>query len=96
MSNTAHFSDSAKVMAKGQVTIPADVRKALGVSEGDRVTFIVDGEDVRIVNAAVFAMKMLQKEFAGVAADLGLGSEEDVNALLKQIRSEGSDSEQAD
>lgn len=96
MSNAAPFIDSAKVMAKGQVTIPADVRKALGVSEGDRVSFVVDGDDVRIVNAAVFAMKMLQKGLAGQASKLGLENEEDVNALMKQIRSEGSGNESAD
>ena len=67
MQNSTAFIDSAKVMAKGQVTIPADVRKALGVGEGDRVSFVVDGNNVRLVNAAVFAMQMLQKELGGEA-----------------------------
>ena len=40
MPNT--FIDNAKVMAKGQVTIPKDVRSMLGVSSGSRVTFIVE------------------------------------------------------
>ena len=60
LSNT--FVDSAKVMAKGQITIPKDVRDVLGVSSGDRVTFIVEGNTVRIVNSAVYAMQMLQQE----------------------------------
>ena len=38
---TTVFTDNAKVMPKGQVTIPKDVRKALGVEAGDRVTFVV-------------------------------------------------------
>lgn len=96
MSNSAPFIDSAKVMAKGQVTIPADVRKALGVSEGDRVSFVVDGDDVRIVNAAVFAMKMLQKGLEGQAQKLGLESDEDVNNLMKEIRHEGAGDESTD
>ena len=33
------FIDNAKVMAKGQITIPKDVREVLGVSNGDRVSF---------------------------------------------------------
>ena len=55
------FVDNAKVMAKGQITIPKDVREALGVSSGDRVTFIVEGNSVRVVNSAVYAMQVLQE-----------------------------------
>lgn len=36
------FIDNAKVMSKGQITIPKDIRKLLGLSCGDRVSFIVD------------------------------------------------------
>ena len=80
------FTDNAKVMAKGQVTIPKDVREVLGVSSGDRVTFIVEGNNVRIVNSAVYAMQMLQKEMEGEAERTGLLSDEDVIALVKEIR----------
>ena len=89
MQNSAAFIDSAKVMAKGQVTIPADVRKALGVAEGDRVSFVVDGNSVRIVNAAIFALQMLQNELSGEAEKIGLTSDDDVMALVKEIRKEG-------
>ena len=77
------FVDNAKVMAKGQVTIPKDVRDVLGVASGDRVTFVVEGNTVRIVNSAVYAMQMLQQEMAGEAERTGLTSEEDVMALVK-------------
>ena len=83
------FIDNAKVMAKGQITIPKDVRDALGVSSGDRVTFIVEGPTVRMVNSAVYAMQMLQQDMAGEAARAGLTSEDDVNALIREMRSEG-------
>lgn len=59
------FVDNAKVMAKGQITIPKDIREVLGVASDDRVTFIVEGNTVRIVNSAVYAMEVLQKEMAG-------------------------------
>ncbi len=83
---TNAFVDSAKVMAKGQITIPKDVRDALGVSNGDRVTFIVEGNTVRIVNSAVYAMQVLQQEMAGEAERAGLTSEDDVMALVKEAR----------
>ncbi len=80
------FVDSAKVMAKGQITIPKDVRNVLGVSNGDRVTFIIEGNTVRIVNSAVYAMQVLQKEMAGEAERTGLTSEDDVMALVNELR----------
>ena len=82
------FVDNAKVMAKGQITIPKDVRDALGVASGDRVTFIVEGNTVRMVNSAVYAMQVLQQEMAGEAARAGLDSEEDIMALVKELRNE--------
>ena len=82
------FVDNAKVMAKGQVTIPKDVRDVLGVASGDRVTFVVEGNNVRIVNSAVYAMQMLQQEMAGEAERTGLTSEDDVMVLVKELRNE--------
>lgn len=38
----------ATVTAKGQVTIPAEVRKALGLSAGDKVAFIFDQGELKI------------------------------------------------
>ena len=82
------FVDSAKVMAKGQVTIPKDVREVLGVSNGDRVTFIVEGNTVRIVNSAVYAMQVLQQEMGGEAERTSLASEDEVMALVEELRNE--------
>ena len=82
------FVDNAKVMAKGQITIPKDVREVLGVSSGDRVTFVVEGNTVRMVNSAVYAMQLLQQEMAGEAQRVGLTGEEDVMALVKELRDE--------
>lgn len=82
------FVDNAKVMSKGQITIPKDIRDVLGVSSGDRITFIVEGNSVRIVNSAVYAMQMLQQAMAGEAERTGLISEEDVVDLVKEIRDE--------
>jgi len=83
------FIDNAKVMAKGQVTIPKDVRNVLGLDSGSRVTFIVENGSVRMVNSAVYAMQMLQNEMSGEAERTGLVTDEAVNNLVKDIRSEG-------
>lgn len=82
------FVDNAKVMAKGQVTIPKDIRKILGVTSGDRITFIVEGNTVRIVNSAVYAMQVLQEEMAGEAERTGLTSDSDIMSLVKELRNE--------
>ena len=84
----AAFTDNAKVMSRGQVTIPRDVREVLGVSAGDRITFVVEGTSVRIVNSAVYAMEILQSEMAGEADRNGLRTEEDVMALVNDLRTE--------
>ena len=84
----AVFTDSAKVMAKGQVTIPKDIRQILGVNTGDRITFIVEGNNVRIINSALYAMEIFQAEMAGEAAKAGIHSEEDLISLLKESRAE--------
>ena len=40
-----------KLNSKGQVTIPADLRRRHGVVEGDEVEVIEDGDALRIVHA---------------------------------------------
>ena len=60
--------------------------KVLGVDNGDKVTFVVVGDEVKIVNAAAYAMKVLQTEMIGEATKAGLNSEEDIVSLIKELR----------
>lgn len=83
------FMDTAKIMSKGQVTIPKDVRTVLGVSNGDRVTFIVEDNNVRIVNSAVYAMQALQNELKGEAERTGLSCDDAVMELVNELRNGG-------
>ena len=85
---TAIFADTAKVTPKGQVTIPKDVRSVLGVSAGDKVTFLVEGATVRVVNAATYAMQALQQQMTGEAKAAGIASPADVDALVAEMRAE--------
>ena len=82
------FIDNAKVMSKGQVTIPKDVRDILGISNGDRVSFIVEGDTVRIVNSAVYAMQMLQQEMKGESKKAGLETDDDGVRLISEMKNE--------
>lgn len=85
------FIDNAKVMAKGQVTIPKDIREILGITSGDRVTFVVENGNVRLINSAVYVMQMLQAQMSGAAESTGLDSENAVMDFVKEIRNEDND-----
>ena len=78
--------DDAKVMSKGQVTIPKEVRTALGINTGDRVTFIVNGNEVKIVNSTIFALLQLQQKMKGEASKVGLMSEDDIMKWISDSR----------
>lgn len=118
--------DTAKITSKGQVTLPVDVRKKLGVGEGDKIAFYEINGDIMVVNAddLVFrraqaslateleldyddetvvnimserrklakqraaALERAREAFAGEAERLGLKNEDDVVALVKEVRQE--------
>jgi AbrB family looped-hinge helix DNA binding protein len=80
--------DNAKVMSKGQVTIPKDIRNRLKVSEGDRVTFICEGDYAIVMNANIYAMRTLQKELSGEWEEAGIESESDIAELCREVRAE--------
>lgn len=51
----------SKVQAKGQVTIPVEIRKKLGLSKGDLVAFVETEQGILISPQEVVAMKALDK-----------------------------------
>ena len=55
------FMDTAKVMAKGQVTIPKRIRELLNLENGDYVTFVVSKDRVEIQNSKVFIEENIGK-----------------------------------
>lgn len=78
----------AKVTSKGQITIPVEIRRKLGLKEGDKVLFLEEGGRIVIMNSTLLALQEAQKEFAGEAEKAGLKNEEDVIKLIKEIRKE--------
>ena len=77
--------ESAKVMAKGQVTIPKDIREKLKINEGDQLVFVYDNEKVIMMNSAVYAMKLMQDIMNGAAKKQNI-KEEDVSKIIREIR----------
>lgn len=77
--------ESAKVMAKGQVTIPKDIREKLKINEGDQLVFVYDNEKVIMMNSAVYAMKLMQDIMKGAAEKQNI-KEEDVSKIIREIR----------
>ncbi len=66
---TTHDNYDAYVRAHGRVTIPQEVRSLLGLSEGDKVSFLVEQDGtVKLVTAAQIA-----RQLYGIYAHLSNG-----------------------
>lgn len=83
--------NTAKVMSKGQITLPVDIRKNMRLSTGDRVALIYEGDRVIMMNPAIYAMETFQKEMKGEWEKAGIHSQEDLDALIQEIRAEVED-----
>jgi AbrB family looped-hinge helix DNA binding protein len=81
----------AKITLRGQITIPVAIRKKLGVKDGDKVVFIEENGRVIMENSVRLALKDVQNAFRGEAERLGLKDEQDVVAMIKEVRREKSD-----
>lgn len=55
------FMDTAKVMSKGQVTIPRRIRELMDLQNRDYVTFVVNKDKVQIQNFNVLIDKSVKK-----------------------------------
>lgn len=82
----------AKVSSNGQITLPVEIRRILGLKSGDKVLFFQkqDGEIV-LSNASAAAIRKAQEAFAGAAEEVGVRNEDDVQALVDEMRYGGKD-----
>ena len=83
------YMELAKITSKGQITIPIEIRKKLGLKDGDKVLFLEEENKVVMVNSTLLALKEAQKAFEGEAEKAGIKDEQDIVDLIKQIRREG-------
>lgn len=77
----------AKISQNGQITIPSEVRKDLGLKSGDKILFYKNkaGETV-VSNASLNAISRAQLAFIGAANELGLKDDSEVQALINEER----------
>ncbi len=77
----------AKISANGQITVPVEIRRKLGLKSGDKILFLQkqNGEIV-ISNASAAAIRKAQTAVAGVAEALGVSSEDDIQMLVDESR----------
>ncbi len=77
----------AKISANGQITVPIEIRKLLGLKSGDKILFFQrPNGDVVINNASAQAVYKAQAAFEGVAEAMGVHNDDDVQALVNEIR----------
>lgn len=75
------------VQEKGQVTIPAEIRRKLGLKKGDLVAFVETEEGVLISPQEVVAMRALDKlgemlEEQGISLDELIDSGRDIRGEI--------------
>jgi antitoxin PrlF len=76
---------SSTISSKGQVTVPQEIRNRLGLSAGDRVEFVVEGE-----RTVIRPSRSVTSPFDRFKAALGTfpGGEREINAWLREMRDE--------
>jgi AbrB family looped-hinge helix DNA binding protein len=81
------FVNLAKISANGQITVPAEIRRLLGLKSGDKILFLENSSgEIVICNASAQAIYKAQKAFEGVAEQMGVSNEDDVQALVNEVR----------
>ena len=77
----------AKISANGQITVPVEIRRQLGLKSGDKILFLQkqNGEIV-VRNASAASIRKAQAAFGGAADALGVTGEDDIQALVDEAR----------
>ena len=77
----------AKISANGQITLPVEIRRSLGLKSGDKVLFLQNQNgDTILTNASSQAIRKAQAAFSGAAEAMGVSSEDDIQALVDELR----------
>lgn len=79
------MSNSSTISSKGQVTVPQEIRKRLGLQTGDRVEFVV--EEGRTVIRPVRSEVNPFEKYIGIA-DPFPGGDDGIKAWIDDMRSD--------
>lgn len=80
----------AKISSNGQITVPVEIRRLLGLKSGDKILFFQNSDgDVVLSNASASAIRKAQYAFSGAAEAMGVKDEDDVQALIDELRHGG-------
>ena len=75
---------TARLTSKGQITVPQEIRRRLGLRTGDRVEFVARKRDT-IVRRPKAKDNSFEK-YAGIFKDTFPGGIKDVNAWIRDLR----------
>lgn len=78
----------AEISTNGQITVPAEVRRALGLKSGDKILFTRDSTNGRyyLSNASEVAIIQAQSAFSNARKDFAVSNEEDIQVLVDELR----------
>lgn len=79
------MKNSSTISSKGQVTVPQEIRKRLGLEPGDRIDFVIDG-DRTIIRPSRSAEDPFDK-YRGILGPFP-GGEEGIKAWIDDMRSD--------
>lgn len=81
---------TAMITAKGQITIPKNVRQALDLKKGDRVVFMLEGEQAILIPVRQREMAQLR---GALSSTIPFTSHQDIRDAVARKRGEELDQE---
>jgi AbrB family looped-hinge helix DNA binding protein len=79
----------ARITAKGQITIPLEIRKKLNLKGGDKIIFFEEGNGrIFFENPDLLAFNRIQDVMRGAAKDAGFKNEQELQDFATEVRQE--------
>lgn len=79
------MNNSSTISSKGQVTVPQEIRKRLGLAPGDRVDFVIEG-DRTVIRPARSETNPFEK-YVGILGPFP-GGEKGIQSWIDDMRSD--------